>query len=234
MRRMGLPVPHPADALTQDEVDGIQHCPTPLSATNPVMSKADMLWETSSGKTINKPTTQPVKISYTGTSGTITTFEVDDTHNSVNFKVDQDGTTASKALFSTGTSNFGSGSNTIEVSSSGKMSFNGTAYIDKPLTYIEKISVATSDIQSTNEIPAGSTILSLIVNVTTGYSAGGTLQVGNSGTLNYLIDTADIDITSINVHEFVLLKTWTNKEKVYITLGGSPTVGVMDIYLEYY
>ena len=234
MRRMGMPVPHPADSLTQNEVDGIKNCPTPLTATNPVMSKSDMLWETSSGKTQNKPTTQPVKISYTGTSGTITTFEVDDTHNNINLKVANDGITVSPSFTSDGASKLGTGSNYVSISSSGEVSFNGTAYINKPITYIEKIAVSTSSVQSTNNIPAGSTILSIIINVITPYTAGGTLQIGKLGTLNDLIDTTDINITETNVHEFSMLQLWTNSEKVYVAVGGTPTDGAMDIYLEYY
>lgn len=99
---------------------------------------------------------------------------------------------------------------------------------------VEKFSVTTdATTTSTNNIPAGSTIIGVYVDITTAYSAGATMQIGKLGTLAYILDTTDITITTQQLETYHATIAWASAEKVYITIAGSPALGACDVYIIY-
>ena len=105
---------------------------------------------------------------------------------------------------------------------------------DAKLRY-EKINVGTdATTQSTNNIPSGAVIYKMHINITSAYTAGSTMSVGKDGTLNYIIDTTDVDITEIQLETYSCELDWSSSEKVYVTISGTPIAGACTITIWYY
>lgn len=82
---------------------------------------------------------------------------------------------------------------------------------------------ATQD--SVTSIPAGNRIFEAREEVVTPWSAGTTVNVGNTATPNLLIATADVDEESADTYVIPQDTAWPINSVVRATVGGAPGVG---------
>ena len=91
---------------------------------------------------------------------------------------------------------------------------------------------ATQD--SNNEIPANARILAASVEITTPYSAGGTITIGRASSAALLQDTGDNDPQAANAYESDQDTAWGGTAAaVRTTVGGSPAAGAGVVKVEY-
>lgn len=86
---------------------------------------------------------------------------------------------------------------------------------------------------STKEIPLNAVVLRSRVNITTAYTAGTTITVGNSTSPTLLQTTTDNLATAVGVYEVPQETLWTLTAPVVVTLAGTPTTGQGFVVVEY-
>jgi len=96
-----------------------------------------------------------------------------------------------------------------------------------------KFTITTTGGISTVSIPASSTILDCIVDITTAYSAGATITVGNIADPSQLQDTMDNNPQIVSTYSKEQLTSWANDAPVQATVNGSPTTGAATIMVIY-
>jgi hypothetical protein len=103
----------------------------------------------------------------------------------------------------------------------------GLKFIKMPLALVTKV--------STSIIPDNATILHCILDVTTPYSAGTTVQVSRTGGGATVMGTTDNDPTIQAQHEVPQATSWgaTGAGTVTATIAGAPSVGVAMLYIGY-
>jgi hypothetical protein len=96
-------------------------------------------------------------------------------------------------------------------------------------TLVQATNATTS--QSTSSVPAGSRGTRLYVTITTPYSPGATLAVGNSGNASLLLAAGAIDPTVANaVYDIPVPQAWTGGAlPLLVTIGGAPAAGAADV-----
>jgi len=86
----------------------------------------------------------------------------------------------------------------------------------------------TAQQDSTNQIPANARIDSVSLEITTAYSGGGTIQIGNTTTANLIMDTTD-NVPQNTNKKWVLDELdvdWgASASVVRVTVGGTPAAG---------
>ncbi len=74
-------------------------------------------------------------------------------------------------------------------------------------------------------VPSGSTVLNAFINVTSGWSAGATLQLGTSGSPGLLVDTAENDPSTVDIYETANDELLGIDTQFIVTIGGAPGAG---------
>ncbi len=94
-------------------------------------------------------------------------------------------------------------------------------------TYTIDFAIGTAASQSSvSQIPANAIILSSDVTITTPYSVGTTIKVGQTGTTNLLQDTTDSFPTVAGTYEASQRTSWGGSPlAVLVTIAGAPSVG---------
>jgi hypothetical protein len=101
--------------------------------------------------------------------------------------------------------------------------------------YCVQFALGTGASQSSvSTIPANAVIRRCTLNVTTAYSAGTTIAIGQTGTTNLLMATGDNVATAINTYDASLVTAWgASALQVLATIVGAPSVGVGTVTVDY-
>ena len=92
----------------------------------------------------------------------------------------------------------------------------------------------TASQASTSSIPANAVIMDTKVKITTPYSVGGTIEVGQTGDTDLLQTTADNDPQSANTYQCADPLDWGGSAlPVLVTVGGTPAAGDGTVYVTY-
>lgn len=96
-----------------------------------------------------------------------------------------------------------------------------------------RFTVGTANASSTKQLPDNARVQKVRVDVTTAYSAGGSLDIGVSGTASKFVATADINeqATGAYVQDMDVLQT--PAAAVLATVGGTPAAGAAAISVWY-
>jgi hypothetical protein len=87
---------------------------------------------------------------------------------------------------------------------------------------------------STTVIPANAVVARAVVTVTTTYSAGATISVGQTGTTALLMATADSSPTIVNSYDAPQDTAWgASALAVLVTIGGAPAAGAGFVSIYY-
>ncbi len=102
-------------------------------------------------------------------------------------------------------------------------------------TYTIDFAIGTTASQSSvTNIPSGAIVLSCMVNITTPYSAGTTIAVGQTGTTGLLMGTGDNVATVVDTYLAPQRTSWGGSNlPVLVTVGGSPSAGVGTVTVQY-
>ena len=97
------------------------------------------------------------------------------------------------------------------------------------------LTCTTTGITSTATVPANAIVDEIEVVVGTGYAAGGTLEIGISGTLALFLATTSIPITSAGSYVWKDINTSVGASPAALiaTIGGSPASGALVAYVRY-
>jgi len=97
-----------------------------------------------------------------------------------------------------------------------------------------KFSVGTTTASSTSTVPANAIVLDCIVSVTTAYTAGATISVGNTTDASLIQTTSDNDPQTVGVYSKEQITDWgASALTVQATISGTPTEGAADIIVLY-
>lgn len=107
-----------------------------------------------------------------------------------------------------------------------------------PVSAVQTISIpigTSATYDSTNTLPAGAQITECRVKVTTPYSAGATLTVGQPGHTSDFMTTADSDITSTTISLWIAdqITAAATTGVVRATISGAPGAGAGEVMLFY-
>jgi hypothetical protein len=96
-----------------------------------------------------------------------------------------------------------------------------------------EFAVGTTTTSSATSSPAGPALL-CYVNVTTAYSAGANLQIGNTGSPSAIATSGLVALQSIGVYPISPLSTWAawGGGNVQATITGAPSTGAMTIVFQ--
>lgn len=87
---------------------------------------------------------------------------------------------------------------------------------------------------SATSIPANAFVREAWLEVTTPYSAGGTIAIGQTGTTNLLMGTGDNTPQTAGTYQLMQDTAWgASALAVLVTVGGSPAVGVGAVVVTY-
>jgi hypothetical protein len=87
---------------------------------------------------------------------------------------------------------------------------------------------------SVSQIPANATVVNVKLDVTTAYSGGCTITLGQTGTAALLQATTDNLPTQIGIYECELDQAWgASALAVLATIAGAPSVGVAAVIVQY-
>ncbi len=101
--------------------------------------------------------------------------------------------------------------------------------------YYIQFAIGTSpSYSSTSSIPAGAVVVSATVNVTTAYSGGTTIEVGQTGTPTLLQGTADNFPSTVDQYQETFVTAWGGSPlPVLVTIGGTPSAGIGTVTVGY-
>lgn len=182
----------------------------------------------------NTATEHFIVVTTTGGTGTIGQVYWDDGLGAGNVTII---TLTSGALVATPTALTGG---TISFSADSLYIWDGTAYHNVAGSQITgavqciTFTVTHATTNSVTAIPAGATVLTCRVDVTTPFSAGGTLSVGQTGSVSLLMTTAQSDPLTANGYINEQLTPWgASSLTVLATVGGAPAAGVATVTVLY-
>jgi hypothetical protein len=102
------------------------------------------------------------------------------------------------------------------------------------IVYCIDFALALATASSVTQIPANAVILSCELKVTTAYSAGTTIAVGQTGTTGLLMATGDNVATTIDEYRADQRTGWgASPLAVLATIAGSPSVGAGTVTVQY-
>jgi hypothetical protein len=129
---------------------------------------------------------------------------------------------------------------TITLNSNQNYVWSGTAWVNispsvAGAIYCIDFAIGTGASQSSvTSIPTNAIILRCDVTITTAYSAGTTIAVGQTGTTNLLQATGDNFPTVIDGYTALQRTAWGGSAlPVLVTVGGTPSAGVGAVTVEY-
>lgn len=97
-----------------------------------------------------------------------------------------------------------------------------------------QVTTGLATVSSVTSIPANAVITRVVTTVSTAYSAGTTISVGQTGTVSLLQATGDITPQTIDSYGSSLPVAWGSSAlPVLITITGSPTVGAGTVLVQY-
>jgi hypothetical protein len=97
-----------------------------------------------------------------------------------------------------------------------------------------RFAVALVNVSSTTTIPAGAIIQSTELDVTTPYSGGATISIGQTGTATLLQATTDNSPQSANLYHVDQDVAWgASPLAVLVTITGAPAAGVAAVIVRY-
>ena len=101
--------------------------------------------------------------------------------------------------------------------------------------YCTKVSVGTTNGSSADSIPANAVIGRADIVIGTSYSVGATITVGRTGSAALLADTTDsYPANPADTYVGPQRTAWGGSAlPVLVTVGGSPSVGAADVYVEW-
>lgn len=87
---------------------------------------------------------------------------------------------------------------------------------------------------STTQIPANAIVTKVQLSITTPYSGGGTISVGQTGSASLLMATGDNNPQSAGIYEVNVDTSWGGSPlAVLATVGGSPAAGAAELIVHY-
>ncbi len=89
-----------------------------------------------------------------------------------------------------------------------------------------RFAIATATVSSATVLPNNAIVVDCELKITTPYSAGGTLSVGNSTTVDLLMGTTQNTPQANNLYRLPQDTTFTPSAAVQVTVGGAPGAGV--------
>ena len=101
--------------------------------------------------------------------------------------------------------------------------------------YVIDFAIGTGASQnSTSSIPANAIVDYVLLNITTPYSGGATIAVGQTGTTNLLLSTGDNTPQTVDQYMSEARVAWGGSPlPVLVTVGGSPGAGVGTVTVAY-
>jgi hypothetical protein len=101
--------------------------------------------------------------------------------------------------------------------------------------YVIDFTIGTSSSQSsTSYIPANAIVLRADVTITSAYSGGATISVGQTGSTSLLLGTGDNIPQTIDEYQSSARVAWGSTQyQVLVTVGGSPSVGAGVVTIQY-
>lgn len=98
-----------------------------------------------------------------------------------------------------------------------------------------RYNITTSSASSVTVIPAGAVPLYTLVQITTAYTAGTTMKIGETaGTLDLLMATTDIDPTILGTYEVTNINVnWGAAATARATITGAPVAGAATVEIWY-
>lgn len=82
-------------------------------------------------------------------------------------------------------------------------------------------------------LPAGAVVRRVLIEITSAYSAGTTIQIGDSGALNSLMGDNSNDPQEVNTFETTTVLQYAVATQVIATITGTPTAGAGRIVLDF-
>lgn len=112
------------------------------------------------------------------------------------------------------------------------------AYVDAAAApgglFVIRFALGTSTGSSTATIPAGAVVFEAAVDVTTPYSAGATISVGQTGSASLLMATTDNLATTAGMYAVPQDQGWgASALAVLATVTGAPSAGAANIIVKY-
>jgi hypothetical protein len=97
-----------------------------------------------------------------------------------------------------------------------------------------QVTIGLATVSSVTSIPANAVVTRVVTSVSTAYSAGATISVGQTGTVALLQATSDIVPQTIDSYGSSLPVAWGGSAlPVLITIAGSPAVGAGTVLVQY-
>ena len=95
--------------------------------------------------------------------------------------------------------------------------------------------IGTTNSNSTAELPTGAVVQSVDVVVSTAYSAGASLKVGNVGDDDEFVDASDaVPLTAVGTYSYNLRSgARVSAQQVLASIGGTPSQGAGKVYVTY-
>jgi hypothetical protein len=96
------------------------------------------------------------------------------------------------------------------------------------------VTTGLATVSSVTSIPANAVVTRIVTSITTAYSAGTTISVGQTGTVSLLQATGDIVPQTVDSYGSSLPVAWGGSAlPVLITIAGSPTAGAGTVLVQY-
>jgi hypothetical protein len=83
-------------------------------------------------------------------------------------------------------------------------------------------------------VPSGSIIEKVLVHVTTAYSVGATIIVGDAGTTNSIMASIEVDATTVGIYQTHPMTEFASLTQLIATIGGSPATGAARVVVSYF
>ena len=97
-----------------------------------------------------------------------------------------------------------------------------------------QFALGTATASSVTPIPSGSIVVDARLNVTTGFSAGTTISLGQTGAVSAFLATGDNDATTIALYDAPQVTAVSGSGlAVLATVSGGPSVGAATVIIEY-
>jgi hypothetical protein len=97
-----------------------------------------------------------------------------------------------------------------------------------------RFALGTTTASSVNTVPANAVISSVQLDVTTLYSGGTTISIGQTGSVSLLMATGDNVPTVVNLYDSTIDVAWgASALAVLATVAGAPSVGAAQVIVKY-
>lgn len=94
-----------------------------------------------------------------------------------------------------------------------------------------KVPITTSGASSTAQVPTNAIVTDIIVDVTTGYDNGATIEVEVDS--NTIVGTTDVEMSETNQYVVEDITAITTADVVTVTIANTPTTGAGVVYVGY-